>query len=173
MKTSDIEKLIDRYFDGQTTISEERKLYRFFEKDIVPEPLRQYQEMFRDMASASLAFKGKTKKNTKRLTLKTYVRRMAAGIAAAIAIAFTVFSLHNTRHRQMTAQLYGGSYMIVHGQRIDDLSRIETQIRATLSNADDIERGMKSMTTVENAEQKLLESIDDPEQRHDIEQMLK
>lgn len=56
MRKEEIQKLIDRYFEGETTLEEERRLYRFFQKDNIPAEFEEYTEMFRDFAAADNAF---------------------------------------------------------------------------------------------------------------------
>ena len=42
----DIETLINKYFEGETTCEEERRLRRFFAEGLVPEHLEVYCPMF-------------------------------------------------------------------------------------------------------------------------------
>ena len=56
MRKEEIQKLIDRYFEGETTLEEERRLYEFFQKDNIPAEFEEYTEMFRDFAAADNAF---------------------------------------------------------------------------------------------------------------------
>ena len=41
-----IEELLNKYFEGETTCEEERELRRFFTRGIVPEHLQMYRPMF-------------------------------------------------------------------------------------------------------------------------------
>ncbi len=57
----DIEKLLERYYDGETTLEEERLLRQFFQKETVPAHLESHAEQFRYFVDArnqhpSLAF---------------------------------------------------------------------------------------------------------------------
>lgn len=52
-----IEQLIDRYFEGETTLEEEQILKKFFAQEDLPEHLRKWQALFiveRDLAAAHL-----------------------------------------------------------------------------------------------------------------------
>lgn len=42
-----IEQLVDRYFDGETTLEEEQILRSFFRQENVPTQLKAYQDLFR------------------------------------------------------------------------------------------------------------------------------
>ena len=169
MKISYIEKLLDRYFDGTTSIDEEHTLYRFFQQDNVPESLHVYQQMFRDMAAALPSSATEKPSRGKRRTLAL---RIAAGVAATVAIGFFAVAFHNARKEHLAAAVYEGSYMIVNGQRIDDYSQIKKAIHTTLNEATSIERDVEQMQTVDEAEREVLQSIDEPEERRDIEQLL-
>lgn len=46
MKVSDIDKLIERYFEGETTAEDERQLRAFFASNAVPERLSSYKPLF-------------------------------------------------------------------------------------------------------------------------------
>lgn len=47
LKYSDMKNLIEKYFEGETTLQEEAELRRYFNSDEVDESLRQYQPLFR------------------------------------------------------------------------------------------------------------------------------
>ena len=51
---TDYKKLVDRFFDGETTIEEERQLYRYFNGEDVSEELNPLQCFFKDMAAVEL-----------------------------------------------------------------------------------------------------------------------
>lgn len=51
MKVNDIEKMIIRYYDGETTEAEEKELKQFFTSDDVPDHLQTDKELFLQMAS--------------------------------------------------------------------------------------------------------------------------
>ena len=42
----DIETLLNKYFEGETTCEEERRLRRFFAEGLVPEHLEVYRPVF-------------------------------------------------------------------------------------------------------------------------------
>ena len=61
MKT---EKLLEKYFDGQTTCEEERALRRFFASDQVPEHLEVYRPLFACINQEVEAFQQTQKEET-------------------------------------------------------------------------------------------------------------
>ena len=63
-------------------------------------------------------------------------------------------------------------YVIENGHRIDDLSEIKDDIEKALDDAGRIERRISSANVADNAEQEVLNSIDDPSERRRISEML-
>ncbi|MCZ2668196.1 hypothetical protein O1399_17145, partial [Bacteroides fragilis] len=45
-RSMNIEELLNKYFEGETTCEEERELRRFFTRGIIPEHLQMYRPMF-------------------------------------------------------------------------------------------------------------------------------
>ncbi len=171
MKKEEIHKLIDRYFEGDTTVEEERRLYGFFGQDRIPAEFAEYAEMFRDLAAVGNAPAPSVKKRPA-FRIPVIWLRAAASAAAVVAIVFGVRTASNISEENALAKLYEGSYMIVDGQRIDDLREIKDSIRATLHDASRLEHRMASLQTVERAEQDVLKNVSDPEMKKEIEQLL-
>lgn len=171
MKKEEIQTLIDRYFEGDTTIEEERRLYAFFKQDRIPAEFAEYTGMFRDLAAVGdVPAPAVQKKPAFRMPIIWL--RAAASAAAVVAIAFGVRLAGNISEENALARLYEGSYMIVDGQRIDDLSEIKDSIKATLHDASRLERRMASLQTVEGAEKDVLKNVSDPKLKKEIEQLL-
>ncbi len=47
MTAKEIEQLLNKYFDGETSVEDEKRLRDFFLNDEVPEHLKKYSELFR------------------------------------------------------------------------------------------------------------------------------
>lgn len=86
MKQKDINKLLERFLDGETTLQEERRLYAYFSQDDVPEELKAYQEMFRAYAAVA------SKTERKPVVVRPLWRRVAALAAAACLITAVLIS---------------------------------------------------------------------------------
>lgn len=100
------------------------------------------------------------------------VWRAVCGAAAAIVLLFGVQAYIDYREDKALARLYGGSYVIDNGHRIDDLGRIKGDIEAALADAERIESRIGRRSVVEQAELDVLGSIDDPGMRRQVEEML-
>ena len=98
--------------------------------------------------------------------------RVAAAAAVVLIVVSAVVAYAGYREDRHLARLYGGSYVIENGHRIDDLSEIKDDIEKALDDARRIERRISSANVADNAEQEVLNSIDDPSERRRISEML-
>ena len=176
MKTehNDIKLLIDKFFDGNTTLDEEQRLYDFFGSEQVPEELKEYRPMFVDFG-AMLYKPEEHIPDTRKAILHPLRRKLfyaISGIAAAIVLFVGITTAINLHENQVLARTYAGSYMIVNGERIDDLSRIKPDIEHALGDARHIESHVEEHSTIKQAEQNVLDNIDDPMEKARIEQLL-
>lgn len=184
MENKDIEQLIERFLGGETTLAEERKLYAFFaHEEDVPEELRDYTEFFRDLAvlpqpeakhkpsMENPTATGKPSTPPLRHISISLWPRLAAGIAASLILAVGITLGYRSYENDQLARRYGGSYIIVNGQRIDDLRQIKDSIIGTLAEARQVEHSVSRQSVVKDAEQDVLESIS-PTERKEMEQFL-
>lgn len=162
------ERLIARFFDGDTTLAEEQSLYRLFSAEELPPSLERYRKVFAAFGSMQ-AVPAKKRLMPRRPTMWKAV----AGVAAAVVLAFGITAYSDMRERQMLALHYAGSYVIENGQRIDDLTKIRPDIENALKKADKIEASVEARRDwAEQTEQDVLDNIDDPEARQRVKEML-
>lgn len=187
-----IKDLITRFLRAQATTEEEQELYRFFQQtQEIPASLRPYADFFRDMAALGeedeelprtalstpamptlpIQSAQKVQPRNRPLSLLRVWARIGVGTAACVALLAGVMWGYSRHEQQMLARTYGGSYMIVNGVRIDDLSLISDSIRLTLSKAEAIESRMASHDPVADAEKRILENVP-PSQRNRIKKIL-
>ena len=103
MNIKEIEELLERYYEGETSLAEEKLLKEFFSGDEVPEHLRQHQPLFRFFvaeASGTLNNEeqekvlirriGRFEKEVSRAGMQPVQKRMyyLSGIAAGLLILF-------------------------------------------------------------------------------------
>lgn len=109
MKTMDIKILIDKYFEGETSLKEEQILFTFFTQNDMPDNLKSYAEQFRLLSEAandkidSDVFDEKvlTKFNDRQFPIiskfnKQYLYYIS-GIAASIIIIFGIIFQFNSK----------------------------------------------------------------------------
>lgn len=171
MNQEQITKLIDRFTAAETTLTEEQTLYSYFRQTHIPAELEPYREMFCGYQALQLNSAEEPVQACKARTLPLRLR-IAVGIAASVLLIVGTFSLYRIHEEHQLANLYEGSYMIVNGKRIDNLSSIKKHIEQTLATADMIEKKVAEKNEVKKAERDVLESVDNPEEREKIMQIL-
>ena len=87
MNEQTIHDLLQRYFEGATSLDEERDLQRYFAKEDVPASLKAYQPMFSFFAQERAVMPTAHKPKARIITLN---RAIITGIAASIAILFLI-----------------------------------------------------------------------------------
>ena len=158
------ERLIAKFFDGATTLADERRLYRLFARRRLPAGLERYRLVF-------AAFGSMDADGGRRPVMLVALRRSVCATAAlALLLGLTVYA--DFREERMLAQVYGGSYVIDNGRRIDDLGLIRADIESALGEADRIERRLGETDIVSETEQDVLGGISDPQVRRQVEMML-
>lgn len=184
MSTKRMKLLIERFFEGDTTLSEEQAIYAYFRAGDVDEELEPMREMFLDFSAletpeslseegtpASVAAEVPSEVSGDR-TSKSRWWRVAAAIAVVLTLTFGTKYMADVRERDALAAQYGGSYMIVDGKRIDDLTEIRTHLEQVLASADRLEKQFGGRTFVQEAERDLLGAFDDPVQRAEMKRLL-
>ena len=91
----DIEKLLEKYYEGETTLQEEKQLRQFFQQETIPSHLQSHAEQFRYFANArnqhpsfaftnQLANKLSAPESGRVIGLTTWILRIAASVALLI-----------------------------------------------------------------------------------------
>ena len=110
-----MEQLLDKYFEGETSLMEERRLREYFQRDTVPEALRPYQPLFRHLAKErshkpSADFDQKLLQQleggqplgakVRRLPVRTWALRIAAAVILGLGVWWAYFSQYNAQKPQ-------------------------------------------------------------------------
>ena len=171
-KTKEIEKLVERFFDGETTLEEEARLYRLFRSKRLPESLEQDISVENTYDTPLMeAFSSMRIEEPYRTASVRPLWRLLAGAVAVLALVAGLSFYSDYCEDRSLARIYGGSYVIQNGRRIDDLSAIRDDIEKTLADSRYIEERAE-FSVVDHAEQDVLNNISDPDIRHEVEQML-
>jgi len=141
-----IRTLIDRFFDGETTLDEERQLYDYFrqQSEKLPEDLRPLQEMFLDLdvlPTAALQLGNKPKAHSSGRW------RWAVAAVAVVLLAGGAMTLFQQQQQQcdddeLVAYIYG--------QLITDRSVVLSEMEKTMAavtndGSDIVEEQLKEM----------------------------
>lgn len=163
-KTKEIEQLVERFFDGETTTEEEARLYRVFRRKRLPDSLERMRPVME-------AFGAMSEEKPRHAVTVSMIRRALMSAAAVLALAVGIAIYSDYREEQSLARIYGGSYVIENGRRIDDLRTIRGDIEQALADSRRIEQRAEH-NVIDRAEQDVLNNISDPDMRREVELML-
>ena len=171
MEKEQLEALILRFLDGDTSLDEEKRLYAYFtQTEEVDDALRPYAEYFRDLAMLQPIQATPCPRIAPRRT-RRWVRTIAS-VAASVALLMGGVWGYRLHKEHVLAQRYGGSYMIVNGKRCDDLLKIEDHIKQTLRDGQQAEQLIDGQELIDRAEQEVLQSVGDSAQREQLKDIL-
>lgn len=123
MKEKEIQQLIERFLEGETTNAEEQMLYDYFNGRDVADSLKPYQEMFRWYAARMPEQKANPKK-------RTYAKWLS--IAASILLLVGIgFGYRYYQEQQELYAIYEGSYIVRDGVKNSDIKQILPELQAT------------------------------------------
>ena len=145
---SEIDLLISRFLDGETSLDEEKALYAFFSRPDVPEELEPYRRMFgwySSLASAGEAMQPTDMTTAMPAAMPTGKRprfRLLrpwqwGAVAAMLALLFTVGFFLRTPSIPEEYLAYEGSYIVRDGKKITDLRIVVPEILRTQQVVDE------------------------------------
>lgn len=139
-----IRTLLDRFFDGDTTLDEEQQLYEFFrEARELPEDLMPLSEMFLDLAAVQQV--EKPLPQAVQPVRRGWFRWVAAAAVALLIVgaAVTVFSLRAQPEEEYVAYIYG-ERTTDQAVVLDEMQKTMTALAST-DGSDIVEEQLKSM----------------------------
>ena len=132
-----IRTLTDRFFEGETTLSEEQELYAYYsEHSDLPDDLAQNREFFLDLAAVKCMAKASPQKK------RHWLGWAAAVIVLLVGGATTFFALKSQTEEEYVAYIYG--------ERVTDRSVVLSEMQKTMAvvsndGSDIVEEQLKSM----------------------------
>jgi len=164
---------VERFLDAETTVAEERELYAYFSRTDLPEEANKYRRMFGWYGQLPTQSTADTTAGTHRVRILPLRPWQWAGVAAMIALLFTIgLSLRHTTPTDEDDDYIYASYVILDGRKITDpevvnaeLDRVESRINGYADAFD------KSMDRYNNPDLPI--ETDNPELRNFIETSLK
>lgn len=134
-KELEIRILTKRFFDGETTLEEERRLYELYRsEESLPEDLKPLREMMLDMGNLlldkkeekSLSFNGKREKAHIYTINKRWSNILA--IAASLLLLFTVGTVWYNYQRQNECVAY------IYGERVTDHDVVIHEMQSAMAS---------------------------------------
>lgn len=91
MELTNIEQLIEKYENAETSLAEEQQLKEYFHQENIPAHLQEYKALF------NYFDKSRTERYTKTLPLKPSKSNWKwVSVAAAVVLLFSVYSINNS-----------------------------------------------------------------------------
>lgn len=187
MKTEEnkqIEELLERFFEGQTSTEEERILYDFFARAEIPAGLESYRELFgyfeKGIAEEfreipKLILPGETPSPNK--------RKIGWAVVLVVAASILALLINTLFIREDPFNPYEGSFIVRNGKHITDPERIRREIGRMEIRQERMEclireiDGKECLTDmadirVEKAYTKLMKDLSDDTPRGEVKRML-
>lgn len=142
-----IEELLEKYFEGQTSLKEEKVLREYFRQDNIPEAMETYRPMFAFFSDE----RGEESHKVKRSPHLVWIRWTSMSVAAAVMLFLGIKFIFLDAQRTTSTQ----SIVYIDGEKFTDLNTIQKETLNTLdafsSTNDDVIASQIDM----------LESLDD------------
>ncbi len=139
-----IRTLVDRFFDGDTTLDEEQQLYAFFRDSTeLPEDMQPLRDMFLDLAAVQrVAAPAPEKQKVRR---PRWLRWVAAAAVALLLVggAATIFTHRSEAEEEYVAYIYG-ERTTDRAVVLEEMQQTMTALAAT-DGSDVVEEQLKSM----------------------------
>lgn len=117
----EIEELLNKYFEGETTCEEERELRRYFTESIVPEHLQSYRPMFTFMDAEHTLHHQSATREGKKKPVRRIISYSLRGVAAGLLLLLGIAGLY--RYFPSTPE----NYVIIDGKRYTDTELVREQ----------------------------------------------
>ena len=99
--------------------------------------------------------------------------RYLAAVSAVVAVLVVGVTGYRALQDYQLDRRYEGSYIVVAGERNDNLRQIRPQLEQTLAAASHVEASISEQDFVRQAEADVLQNISDPEERRRLQELLK
>lgn len=144
MKDEDIRLLTERFFEGETTLEEERTLYAYYNGTEVSAELEAYAEVFRDFAALSFHNEEEDENEVDKAVIVPKSKKRYLRIA--IAASFTLLAAFGTYRLLSPSSSDEDCVAYIYGKKCTDPALVSQEMRRTMSEMSDLEdeNGMES-----------------------------
>ena len=150
MESARIEKLLEKYYEAETTLKEEKELKDYFSQSDVPTHLAEHKNMFNYFNESSL----ETSNRSIKLSSKTIALRWLS-VAAMLVFFVSVFSLYQQNEAEKEeARL---AYQETH-KALELISKSLNKGTGAIAQLDNFNKGTSAMAelqTFENTQSKV------------------
>ena len=152
LTTEKVRALVELFMEGNTTLNEESMLYDYFCNGDVDEELLPMKEYFMAMALTAFDKEDTLSQNhhAKAATTRHFGNKLLMAAASVATLFIMTLAGHNAYKNNETdlfSQKYDGSYVIIDGERNDNIEEIKPQIEQALAMAERIEQHLEAQIT--------------------------
>ena len=128
-----IHQLLEKYFDGETSASEEQQLRQYFRSQEIADDLRPYQSLFAyiDEEAKRHETSASQTDNRNRFSIKRKVLYFVSAAAASIAILLSI-NLFNRQSQPLDVS--SGTFAVVNGRYYTDVQFAKSMALEALRN---------------------------------------
>lgn len=127
----DIHRLVDKFMQGETSLTEEQKLYRYFSGNDIAEDLRPLCPLFTGLAALPSIYNEEEPATIQSRGKQTRIVRLALRWASTAAVLLLLFLGGTAVYR---SQNY--SEVIVYGHKTDDPTLLHHEMASTMQELD-------------------------------------
>lgn len=140
----EIEDLVNRFFEGETSNREEQQLYAFFKGEDIPEQLQSYKEVFTYFEEGIRQESTNGIYQTDLLTVKKKPRRRIITIMT-VAASILALTLIKPVFFDNKFNPYEGSYIMKNGEKTYNIDEIKAKEKEIEKQMAQIEMEMESL----------------------------
>ena len=118
-----IRTLTEKFFDGETSLQEERVLYEFYRQDDIPDDLRPCQQLFRGLAALDAV--AADRQPEPRRNRRGWWRAAAAVAVAVVSLGGALLFRHHSEN-ECVAYFYG--------ERVTDRAVVLDEMQQTMAS---------------------------------------
>lgn len=124
---NDIDKILEKYFDGETSLEEEKILRQYFRQPEIEERHKMYASMFNFFSQERK--EAVIEKKKKKIPVYAWV-----SIAASILILLTIKSVHTDMESEAAK-----SMLYIDGKKITNMQTINSEALISIENVSEVE----------------------------------
>ena len=144
MESAKIEKLLEKYYEAETTLNEEKLLRDYFSKDEVPVHLAEHKDMFNYFNDNAL----ETSKRTIKLSQKTIALRWLS-VAAMLVFFVSVYSVYQQNQAEQEEAMM--AYMETQ-KALELISKSLNKGTVAIAQLDNFNKGTSAMAELQTFE---------------------
>lgn len=157
LSEADARELLNRFFEGETTLTEEHRLATYLRRDDAPADMRRYSVMIGWLDDGMPSAVAKQPRR-RLIAMWGFACSTAAMLAIVATLCVSYFRAVASEHA-----LYDGSFIVENGHRITDIDEIMPQLRRVETLA---------MTTPEDPVVEFVSASMDDDMRRSVSEIL-